>query len=282
MTLKEKGKRAKGKEGMLTRGAKIGVIGGSGFYNLAEKLKEVKVETPYGVPSDKIAIGRVNGRMVAFLPRHGKDHTIPPHRINYRANIWALKSLGVERIIATMAVGSLRREIKPGDIVILDQFINQTFRRNDTFYDGPVVTHVSAAFPFCPQLRTLSFNIAKKSKMPVHPKGTAVVIEGPHFSSAAESSWFKRMGGEVINMTAYPEVVLAVESQICYCGLAIVTDYDAGLLSGKRVRPVSVDMVVKNFLKNMEKVKELIFSLIGQWPSGFTCQCRNSLKGARF
>jgi 5'-methylthioadenosine phosphorylase len=214
-----------------THQAEIGIIGGSGFYDLAIGLEEIKVETPYGPPSDKIALGRIAGKRVAFLPRHGKTHDIPPHKINYRANIWALKSLGVTRILTSHAVGSLQKKIRPGDFIILDQFIDRTAGRIDTFYDGQIATHVSTAFPYCPQLRKLALKEAKNLRLPVHERGTVVVIQGPRFSTAAESAWFTKMGWDVVNMTEYPEIALAREKEICYCAIAVATDYDAGLVN---------------------------------------------------
>jgi 5'-methylthioadenosine phosphorylase len=262
--------------------AEIGIIGGSGFYDLASGLREIKIETPYGSPSDKIALGKIAGRKVAFLPRHGKGHTIPPHEINYRANIWALKELGVRRIITSHAVGSLQKEIKPGDFVILDQFIDRTRGRADTFYDGQIVTHISTAFPYCPQLRKLAIKRALQMRLPLHKKGTVVVIQGPRFSTAAESAWFTKMGWDLVNMTEYPEVVLAREKEICYCAIAVVTDYDAGLVAEKRVAPVSTQEVIANFNKNIGKVKKLILEMIKNWPAKTTCKCQEALKTARF
>jgi len=262
--------------------AEIGIIGGSGFYDLAGGLREIKVETPYGPPSDKIALGKIAGRMVAFLPRHGKGHTIPPPKINYRANIWALKELGVSRILTSHAVGSLQKEIKPGDFVILDQFVDRTKGRIDTFYDGPIVTHISTAFPYCPQLRELAVKTARDLKIAVHEKGTVVVIQGPRFSTAAESAWFTKMGWEVVNMTEYPEIVLAREKEICYCAIAVVTDYDAGLVGEGKVAPVSAQEVIANFEKNINKAKKLILAMIKNWPKKTTCKCQEALKTARF
>ena len=267
---------------MNNQQAEIGIIGGSGFYDLASSLKEIKVETPYGPPSDMIALGKIKGKSVAFLPRHIKSHSLPPHQINYRANIWALKSLGVKRIITSHAVGSLQKKIKPGDFVILDQFIDRTKGRVDTFYDGPIVTHISAAYPYCQQMRSLAIASAKTEKLPLHNKGTVVVIQGPRFSSAAESTWFTKMGWDVINMTEYPEVVLAREKEMCYCGLAIVTDYDAGLVAQGLVQPVSVDQIIKEFHANINKAKKIILKMIENWPDKTTCSCQRSLEGARF
>jgi 5'-methylthioadenosine phosphorylase len=262
--------------------AEIGIVGGSGFYDLASGLEEVKIETPYGPPSDKIGLGKIAGRSVAFLPRHGKEHTIPPHKINYQANIWALKSLGVKRIITSHAVGSLQKEIAPGDFVVLDQFVDRTKNRLDTFYDGPIATHVSTAFPYCPQLRHLAIKTAKELSVRIHEKGTVVVIEGPRFSSAAESAWFTRMGWQVVNMTEYPEIALAHEQEICYVALAMATDYDAGLTAGGDVKPASTQEIIKVFKKNINSAKKIILAMIKNWPPSTSCRCQKALKAARF
>ncbi|MBU1127369.1 S-methyl-5'-thioadenosine phosphorylase [Patescibacteria group bacterium] len=260
----------------------IGIIGGSGFYDLAEGLREVKVETPYGPPSDKIALGGVLGSPVAFLARHNRDHLVPPHQINYRANIWALKSLGISRIITSHAVGSLQKEIAPGDFVVLDQFVDRTKGRIDTFYDGQIATHVSTAFPYCPQLRKTAISSCKKIGVKVHEKGTVVIIQGPRFSTAAESLWFTRMGWDVINMTEYPEVALAREKGICYSAICVSTDYDAGLVSEGEVEPVSTGEIIKVFKNNSHKVKKVILEMIKSWPKKQTCDCSKALDEARF
>jgi len=267
---------------MTKHKAEIGIIGGSGFYDLASGLKEIKVETPYGPPSDKIAIGKIAGRTVAFLPRHGKTHDIPPHKINYRANIWALKELGVSRILTSHAAGSLQKKIKLGDFIILDQFIDRTKGRIDTFYDGPIATHVSTAFPYCPQMRELAIKSAKKLKVNLHEKGTVVVIQGPRFSTAAESIWFTKMKWNVVNMTEYPEIVLAKEKEICYCAIALATDYDAGLVAEQKVEPVSWVEINRIFQKNIIRVKELMLAMIENWPNKLSCNCQKALEGARF
>jgi len=262
--------------------AKIGIIGGSGFYDLAEGLEEIKMETPYGPPSEKMALGFVAGHKVAFLPRHNKTHDLPPHQINYRANIWALKEIGVSRIVTSHAVGSLQKNIKPGDFVLLDQFIDRTKGRIDTFYNGQIATHISTAFPYCPQLRNLAIKMAKKLKISLHKKGTIVVIQGPRFSTAAESTWFTKMGWDVINMTEYPEIALAREKEICYCAIAIATDYDAGLVAGGEIKPVSAEVIVKTFSKNISRAKKLILEMIKNWPKKTSCRCQKALQGARF
>lgn len=261
---------------------KVGIIGGSGFYNLIDNLEEVQIDTPYGAPSSAVGQGTIAGRQVAFLSRHDKNHTIPPHRVNYLANIWALKELGVTGIIAINAVGSLQKHIEPGDFVVLDQFVDRTEGRKDTFYNGPAVTHVSTAFPYCPQLRQLTINKANELGIKAHQKGTAVVIQGPRFSTAAESAWFTKMDWSVINMTQYPEVALAREKEMCYCAIAMATDYDAGLITQNSIAPASVEEVVRVAKQNVGKAKKLVVEIIRNWPNQTTCTCHQALKGARF
>lgn len=254
---------------------RIGLIGGTGFYQFfTGDTREVEVKTDFGLPSDKITIGNLFGREVAFLPRHGKKHQIPPHRIPYQANITAMKELGVKRIIAPSAVGSLKKEIKPGDFVICDQFIDQTKRRKDTFFDGPQVAHIEMAYPYCPELRGLAVSQSKKLTMNVHPQGTVVVIEGPRFSTLADSRRFSKMGGDLINMTQYPEVVLASELGICYLNISLVTDYDARIYEGSDFSPVSIDQVLKNFAQNTDKLKKLVSSIIKSIPQSRRCACQ--------
>lgn len=261
--------------------AKIGVIGGSGFYSLFKKCEEIKVETPYGAPSGKVALGGIAGHKVAFLPRHSKDHDFPPHKINYRANLYALKSLGVERIVTVTACGSLQAKIKRGDFVVLDQFVDRTSGRLDTFYDGPITTHISAAYPYCPQLSQLAYEVGKKQKIRIHPQGTIVVIQGPRFSTAAESLWFTKMGWDVVNMTQYPEVVLARELEMCYAAIALVTDYDVGIVAREKIKPVTVAEFTKVFKANNEKAQKLIYKMIETWPKERACECGEALEGAR-
>lgn len=262
--------------------AEIGIFGGSGFYDLAKNLKEIKIETPYGPPSDKISIGVVTGRKVAFLPRHGKSHDIPPHKINYRANIWALKSLGVNHIITVTAVGSLQLKYKPGSFVILDQFIDRTYGRVDTFYDGPIVTHISSAYPYCSEVTKVIYKEGQKMGLDIYEKGTVVVVNGPRFSTAAESMWYTKMGWDVINMTQYPEVVLAKEVGVGYSTIAIVTDYDAGIIGLNKIKPVSVNDIGKIFSKTLPMSKKLVLKTIASLPKKMICKCHLSLKDARF
>ncbi|MBV8171952.1 MAG: S-methyl-5'-thioadenosine phosphorylase [Candidatus Eremiobacteraeota bacterium] len=261
--------------------AEIGVFGGSGFYSLIEGMQELKVETPYGAPSDVLAVGEMGGHRVAFLPRHGKTHSLPPHMINYRANVFAMKELGVTRIIAPTAAGSLQGWVKPGDFVVSDQLVDRTNARKDTFYDGPITTHVSFAHPYCPQLRELAIDVIGKQEIPVHERGTVVCIQGPRFSTVAESRWFAAAGWEVINMTQYPEAYLARELEMCYTNIALITDYDVGLEGEEGIEPVTHEGVIKVFNENNERVKIVINDMVAQMPAQRTCNCGSALQGAR-
>jgi len=261
--------------------AEIGVIGGSGFYALLDGAKELRVETPYGPPSDVVTVGTVAGRSVAFLPRHGSHHTIPPHAINYRANIYALKSLGVKRILGPVAVGSLQPHIRPGDLVICSQYVDRTSARKDTFYDGPVVMHVSMAEPFCPTLRTVAAQMAHQMEWRMHDGGTVVVIQGPRFSTRSESRWFRAQGWEVINMTQYPECALARELEICYGSIALITDYDVGVEGDPGVSAVTAQEVMVQFRENLTRLREFILRMIAAIPAKRDCPCATSLEHAR-
>ncbi|MFB6089115.1 MAG: S-methyl-5'-thioadenosine phosphorylase [Candidatus Aenigmatarchaeota archaeon] len=254
----------------------IGVIGGTGLYELIDG-EEKEVKTEYGKPSDKILVGGIENKEVAFLPRHGKNHDYPPHKVPYKANIAALKKLGVERIIAPNAVGSLQKHIKPGSFVINDQFINFT-HRTGTFYDGPKVMHVSSADPYCPELRKLAIENARSLGIDVHEKGTVVVIEGPRFSSRAESNFFRKQGWDIINMTQFPELMLAREREMCYVNISMVTDYDTGV--GGEGEAVSAEEVGKTFRENERKLKELLFKMIPKVGEQKDCICSNALEGA--
>jgi 5'-methylthioadenosine phosphorylase len=259
--------------------AEIGLIGGTGIYDsgfLSDK-KEIKVHTPYGEPSDSITIGEFFGRSIAFIPRHGKNHRIPPHRINNRANIWALKELGVTRIIAPSAVGSLQKEFKPGDIAVPDQFIDFTKGRQYTFYDGGQVCHISASEPFCTELKKLTINCANNLSYKIHEHVTYICIEGPRFSTRAESHFFREvMKAHIIGMTLVPECILAREAEICYVSIATITDYDAWTDS-----PVSSDKILETLQKNIEKTRKLISQLIPTISNKRTqCRCGNGLEGA--
>ena len=255
--------------------AEIGVIGGTGVYDpeMLEDRMEVKVHTPYGAPSDMITLGTIKGRRVAFLPRHGRGHVIPPHMINSRANIWALKELGVKQIVASSAVGSLREDYKPGEFVLTDQFIDRTKGRPDTFYDGGQVCHISSADPICPTLHDYFHKYAEKLKLPVHEKGTYVCIQGPRFSTRAESRLFRQWGCDIVGMTLYPEVVLAREAEICYVTVAMVTDYDVWA-----ERPVSAADVVETVQSNASNFKKLVMGALSGMPKEKSCDCGDALK----
>lgn len=266
---------------MVSKKADIGVFGGSGFYNFLENIEEINIKTPYGSPSDNLFLGKIDGVFVAFLPRHGRKHSIPPHKINYRANLWAMKELGVTRIISPCAVGSLQKEIKPGDFVISDQFVDRTRGRIDTYYDGPVATHVSDADPYCPELRDLAIKATQENDVTCHKAGTIVVIQGPRFSTKAESKWFTSCGWSTINMTQYPEAHLARELEMCVVNIALSTDYDSGLVGD--VPPVSHLEVMKVFQQNLDKLRKVLFSLITKIPKERNeCKCSEILKHARF
>jgi len=264
--------------------ADIGIFGGSGFYELLDKgAKQVWVDTPYGSPSGPITVGDFEGKRVAFLPRHGQGHELPPHRIPFRANLWAMRELGVRNIFAPCTAGSLQPHVKPGDFVICDQFVDRTRSRAGTFFDGPVVVHISMADPYCPRLRRVLIDEAKKQGITVHDKGTVVTIEGPRFSTRAESRWFSQAGWEVISMTQYPEVVLARELNICYASVALITDYDAGLEGDSSVEAVTHEMVLKVFKANVHNVVSLLRAAVGQVSDDPTCACRSAvtIEGAK-
>lgn len=267
---------------MLNRDVKIGLIGGTGLYDFFKgDVQEKEIRTAFGLPSDKITIGKLFGKKIAFIPRHGKGHRIPPHRINYRANIEAMRQIGVERIIAPSAVGSLKQEIKPGDFVICDQFIDRTKRRQDSFFDGPQVAHISLTYPYCSDLRKLAYQEGRKLGLTIYPKGTVVVIEGPKFSTLSESLYYSKIGADLINMTQFPEVALAAEVGICYLNISLVTDYDAGIYAQGGAKPVSIEEVLANFKKNTEKLKKLILEIIRNMPNERTCECQKRAEQAK-
>lgn len=257
--------------------AQIAIIGGTGVYDpeIIEDSQETKIYTPFGAPSDLITIGKFGGRKVAFLPRHGKHHQHPPHKVNYRANIWALKSIGVEQILASNACGSLREDYKPGDFVITDQYVDRTRKRLDTFYEGGRLAHVSSADPVCPRLHDFMAEYAKKLGLPVHPTGTYVCIEGPRFSTRAESRIFRQWGCDIIGMTMHPEAILAREAELCYTSVAMVTDYDVWA-----EKPVSNVEVLETMAKNSENFKKLIMGALKDLPMDRTCDCKDALRNA--
>jgi 5'-methylthioadenosine phosphorylase len=259
--------------------ARIGVFGGTGFYSFLGDVEVVEIDTPYGPPSAPVSIGTVDGVPVAFLPRHGLDHQFPPHKVNFRANVWALKEVGVERIIGPCAAGSLKSKVEPGDFVICDQLVDRTSGRADTFYDGPVTTHVAFADPYCPEMRNLAVETARGEGIKVHDRGTVVTIQGPRFSTRAESRWFQDAGWEVINMTQYPEAYLARELEICYVNISLITDYDVGVEG--ETEAVSHEAVVEVFNANLERLRRLLFALVPKIPEARDCICSRALQGAR-
>lgn len=260
--------------------ATIGVFGGSGFYNFLEDIEEIKIETPYGMPSDNIFLGRIGKHKVAFMPRHARNHSIMPHLINYRANVWAMKSVGCKRVISPCAAGSLQKHVAPGDFVICDQFVDWTDGRKSTIYEGPIVTHPSAAETYCPELRELAVKTANDLGIKVHDGGTVVVINGPRFSTKSESKFFTNQGWEVINMTAFPEAYLVKEMDMCPLNISLITDYDAGLVGD--VAPVSHHEVIQVFNSNLDKIKSLLFTMIENIPmEANACQCKNTKKNSQ-
>ena len=249
---------------------KLGIIGGSGIAD-AGFFKETgrkEMDTPYGKPSAPFIIGKSGETEVIFLPRHGIGHTIPPHKINFRANIWGMKELGVKHMICPSAVGSLRMDYKPGEIVITDQFIDFTKRRELTFFDGPKVEHISTADTFCVGLRNMLAEICEENEIPHHPKGTYICVEGPRFSTRAESKMFKNFA-DIIGMTLVPEAQLAREMGICYANLSMVTDYDVWA-----EKPVSMDEVMKTMAANVGKISLIIEQSASKLPNWTKdCQC---------
>jgi len=260
----------------------IGIFGGSGFYRFLDDdaVEEVPVATPYGPPSAAIRVGRIEGVDVAFMPRHGDEHTLPPHRINYRANVWAMREVGVRRLIGPCACGSLRPELQPGTFVVCDQFVDRTRGREDTFYDGPQTTHVSAAEPYCRDLSGVLLESAREEGIEAVEGGTVVVIQGPRFSTRAESRWFAANGWDVVNMTQYPECWLARELGLCYANVSLVTDYDAGLEGMPDVEPVSTEAAVAVFRRNLDRLRALLFRAVPKIGPQPDDACASALENA--
>jgi 5'-methylthioadenosine phosphorylase len=227
-----------------------------------------------------VAIGAVEGRPVAFLPRHGVKHQFPPHRVNYRANLWAFNQLGVERVLGPCAAGSLQPHVRPGEFVICDQLVDRTYGRPTTFYDGPETTHISFADPYCPTMRDVAIVQASGLGITAHAKGTVVVIEGPRFSTRAESRQYSMQGWEVINMTQFPEALLARELEMCYVNISLITDYDVGVVG--ETAPVTHDEVIRVFADNNDKLRDLLFRIIPRLPEARDCPCSPALVNARF
>ncbi|OEJ26455.1 methylthioadenosine phosphorylase [Streptomyces agglomeratus] len=271
---------------MANANAEIGVIGGSGFYSFLEDVTEVEVDTPYGKPSDSLFLGEIAGRRVAFLPRHGRGHHLPPHRINYRANLWALRSVGARQVLGPCAVGGLRVEYGPGTLVVPDQLVDRTKARAQTFYDGetpvdgrlPNVVHVAFADPYCPAGRRAALAAARGREWEPADGGTLVVIEGPRFSTRAESRWHAAAGWSVVGMTGHPEAVLARELGLCYTSLALVTDLDAGAETGEGV---SHEEVLTVFAANVDRLRNVLFDAVAGLPADEArdCLCGRALDG---
>ena len=263
----------------MNESAEIGIFGGTGIYDsgLLNDSKEITIETPYGKTSDSITIGEFNGRKVAFMPRHGKKHTIPPHLINFRANIWAFKELGVKRIIAPSAVGSLKEDFQPGHFALPSQFIDFTKSRKGTFSENGRVIHISVADPFCPELQNVVLDAVKDQEIEIHKDCTYVCIEGPRFSTKAESKFFRTTGADIIGMTLVPECQLAREAQICYVSISTITDYDVWA-----EKPVTAKEVMETLAKNVKMTKKLLTLVIDQIPETKSCSCERALEEAEF
>jgi 5'-methylthioadenosine phosphorylase len=257
------------------RVADIGVIGGSGFYAFLEDVREVEVMTPWGPPSEAVAVGVVAGREVAFLPRHGRDHRFPPHRIPYRANLWALRSLGVRQVLAPCAVGGLQPHLGPGSLVVPDQLVDRTSGRTHTFYDEGTV-HVPFADPYCPAGRAAVLDTARAHGWEPEARGTCVVVEGPRFGTRAESEWHARQGWSVVNMTQHPAAVLARELALCYTAIALVTDLDAGV---EGAGGVTMEEVLRVFGANTDRLRALLHDVVAALPQDRECPCGSSLDG---
>ncbi|MFA5317988.1 MAG: S-methyl-5'-thioadenosine phosphorylase [Patescibacteria group bacterium] len=259
------------------RAVKVGIIGGSGLENLdiLQDKKQEKINTPFGAPSDLVTTGKIGEMDVVILPRHGRNHTIKPTDVNFRANIWALKELGVTHILAATACGSLKEEIKPGDFVILNQFIDRTTKRAQTFYEGRVC-HIPMAEPFCNKLGILAYQTARQLGIPAHPKGTVVTIEGPRFSTKAESNLFRFWNADVVNMTVVPEAVLAREAGICYQSIAMSTDYDCWR---EETESVTTEGFLEVMKQNAEKMEKLLVEVVRKIDF-IECKCREDIKSA--
>jgi 5'-methylthioadenosine phosphorylase len=258
----------------------IGIFGGSGFYRFLDDVEDVPVATPYGRPSAPVRVGRIEHTEVAFMPRHGDEHTLPPHRINYRANVWAMREVGVRRIIGPAACGSLKPELTPGTFVICDQFVDRTHARESTFYDGPQTTHVSAADPFCSDLSEILATSAEALDIPVVRGGTVVVIQGPRFSTRAESRWYAASGFDVVNMTQYPEAWLARELELCYANVSLVTDYDVGVDGLPDVEPVSAEVALAVFREELDRLRALLFHAVPRIGPQPEDACATALRSA--
>jgi 5'-methylthioadenosine phosphorylase len=242
--------------------ADVGVFGGSGFYSFLDDVTELTVDTPFGSPSAPVTLGRLGDVRVAFLPRHGRRHELPPHKVNYRANVWAMHEVGVGTLVGAFAAGSLRPDVHPGDFVVVDQVVDRTWGRPDTFFDGPEVRHVTFADPYDDRLRRLLVDAGRAEGITMHDRGTVVVIQGPRFATRAESRWYQAQGWEVISMTQYPEAVLPKELEIPYAAVALITDYDTGIEGVDEIEPVTMEAVFAVMTANVDTVRRLLVTAI--------------------
>jgi 5'-methylthioadenosine phosphorylase len=259
--------------------AELGVFGGSGFYTFLDDAEEVVLDTPWGAPSAPLTVGRVGDRTVAFLPRHGRNHELLPSQIPVRANLWAMRELGVTRVFGPCAAGSLQPQVEPGDLVVCDQLVDRTVGREETFFEGPGAVHVAFADPYCADLRAVMIDAARAHTGRVHDRGTVVVIQGPRFSTRAESRWYSSQGFEVISMTQHPEAYLARELGLCYSGLALITDHDAGTEGLDGVPPVTQEQVFAMFDANLVLVRQIITTALEATPLERTCACADATGG---
>ncbi len=257
----------------------IGLIGGSGLYSMPgfEVREERTVETPYGLPSDDYVIGELSGRTVVFLPRHSRKHDIPPHKVNYRANIHGFKTLGAERVIAVSAVGGINKSMKPGDIVLLDQLIDFTKSRTNTFFDEDEVVHVDFTEPYCPEMREVFVRASRAGEIRLFEKGTYVCVEGPRLETSSEIRFFSSMKADVVGMTGMPEAVLARELEICYAAVSVITNYAAGISTEK----LTTSEVVETMSRSTAVVKRLLSVAVEMMPDKRGCPCREALKDAK-
>ncbi len=257
----------------------LAVIGGSGFTALIDDVEVVELTTPWGPPSGPVQVAEVDGRTVAFLARHGEGHRFPAHRVPVRANLWALRELGVTRVLGPCASGSLHAEVHPGDLVLVDQVIDRTWGRDSTYFDGPTVNHVSLADPYCPELRASLLAAAQDGPLPAHDGGTVVVIQGPRFATRAESRLYREQGATVINMTQMPEAALARELGLCYASATLVTDYDTGIEDDPDVTPVTQSEVFAFFEANVAKLRDVLVATLAAISAERTCGCADAPGG---
>ncbi|MCE7885515.1 MAG: S-methyl-5'-thioadenosine phosphorylase [Actinobacteria bacterium ATB1] len=262
--------------------ALVGIFGGSGFESYLEDAEELEIETPFGPSAAAVKIAEIHGKRVAFIPRHGRTHEFAPHRVPYRANVWAMKSLGVRKLVGPCAAGSLQRHVEPGTFVVCDQLVDRTKGRGDTLFDEPPVTHISFADPYCPDLRPRAVAACREAGVTTLESGTVVVIEGPRFSTRAESASYSSQGWEVINMTQHPEAALAREAEMCYVNISLITDFDAGFSEDSGITPVTVDEILAVFKGNNERLTVALEALVRDLPEDPPpCPCNTATQGAQ-